>query len=103
MPWASGVILVSPEASAETSAIGGVIPARLRLLSSSEIAELLLFGLGDLRPDKAVGVKCQVRTKLIELPLAIAGIGAAELQSGRLPEAGRNEVLAGARIEPRKH
>ena len=47
-------------------------------------------------------MKGQVRVKLIELPLAIAGIGAAELQSGRLPEAGRNEVLAGARIEPRE-
>ena len=80
----------------------GAIPARLRLLSSSEIAELLLFAMGDLAPDKALGVKGQVRIKLIELPLAIAGIGAAELQSGRLPEAGRNEILAGAKIEPRE-
>ena len=65
------------------------------------VAELLLFATGDLAPDKALGVKGQVRVKLIELPLAIAGIGAAGLQSGRLPEAGRNEVLAGAKIEPR--
>jgi len=61
----------------------------------------LLFATGDLAPDKALGVKGQVRVKLIELPLATAGISAAGLQSGRLPEAGRNEVLAGAKIEPR--
>ena len=34
--------------------------------------------------------------------LRLAGVGAAELQSGRLPEAGRTEVLAGAKIEPRE-
>lgn len=75
---------------------------RLRLLTTSEIAELLLFATGDSVPDKALAVKGQVRIKLIELPLARAGIGAAELQSGRLPQAGRNELLAGARIEPRE-
>jgi hypothetical protein len=101
-PWASGLIIVSPEASAEKSALVGAIPARLRLLSSSDIAEILLFATGDLAPDKALAVKGQVRVKLIELPLSRAGIGAAELQSGRLPEAGRNEVLAGAKIEPRE-
>jgi len=101
-PWASGLIVISPEAPAEKSWHAGAIPARLRLLSSSAVAELLLFATGDLVPDKALGVKGQVRVKLIELPLAIAGIGAAGLQSGRLPEAGRNEVLAGAKIEPRE-
>ena len=101
-PWASGWIVMSPETPAENSSLAGAIPARLRLLSSSEIAELLLFATGDLGADKALGVKGQVRVKLIELPLSIAGIGAAELQSGRLPEAGRNEILAGAKIEPRE-
>ena len=59
----------------------------------------MLFATGDSVPDKALAVKGQVRIKLIELPLARAGIGAAELQSGRLPQAGRNELLAGARID----
>jgi hypothetical protein len=101
-PWASGLIVISEEATAQKSWRGGAIPARLRLLSSSDAAELLLFATGDLVPDKALGVKGQVRVKLIELPLATAGIGADALQSGRLPEAGRDEVLAGARIEPRE-
>jgi hypothetical protein len=101
-PWASGLIVISHEAPAEKNWGGRAIPARLRLLSTSEIAEFMLFGTGDEGPDKALGVKGQVRVKLIELPLATAGIAAATLQSGRLPEAGRGEVLAGARIEPRE-
>jgi hypothetical protein len=62
----------------------------------------LLFATGDMAADKALGVKAQVRVKLIELLLSTAGIGAGDLQSGRLPEPGRNEVLAGAKIEPRE-
>jgi hypothetical protein len=101
-PWKSGLIVMSPAASVEKSGRAGAIPTRLRLLSTSDIAELLLFGTGDSAPYKALGVKGQVRVKLIELSLAIAGIGATELQSGRLPESGRNEILAGARIAPRE-
>ncbi|MFI5459444.1 MAG: hypothetical protein ACHRXM_28805 [Isosphaerales bacterium] len=101
-PWASGLIVISREAPAEKSWRGGAIPARLRLLSSNAVAELLLFATDDLAPDKALGVKGQVRVKVIEVPLATAGIDATGLQSGRLPEAGRNEVLAGAKIEPRE-
>ena len=102
VPWGSGLIVISRESAAEKSALAGAIPARLRLLSSSEVAEILLFAMGDLGADKALGVKGKVRVKLIELPLSTAGIGAAELRSGRLPEAGRNEVLAGDQIEPRE-
>ena len=75
-PWASGLIIISPEATAEKNWHAAAIPARLRLLSSSDVAEMLLFATGDLVPDKALGVKGQVRVKLIELPLATAGIGA---------------------------
>jgi hypothetical protein len=99
-PWASGVIIISPEAPADKSALMAAIPARLRLLASSDVAEMSLFLVGDLAADKALGVKGQVRAKLIELPLATAGIGAPELQTGRLPEAGKHEVVAGAKIEP---
>jgi hypothetical protein len=99
-PWSSGLIVMSREASAEKIVRAGAIPARLRLLSSSDVAEMLLFATGDLVPDKALGVKGQVRVKLIGLPLAMVGIGADWLASGRLPESGRNEVLAGAKIEP---
>ncbi len=60
---------------------------------------MLLFGTGDLAPAKAVGVKGQVRVKLIEVPLSEASIGPDELQAGRLPAAGSNEILSGAKAE----
>jgi hypothetical protein len=101
-PWSSGLIVIGPTLSADKVVPAGAISARVRLLSASDAAELMLFGLGDLAPDKALGVKGQVRVKLIEVPVAEAGIGASWLQSGRLPEAGRNEVLAGAKVEPRE-
>ncbi len=99
-PWSTGLLILSTEAAAQKTTVAEVIPARLRLLSTSEFAELLLFGMGDLAPEKALEVKGQLRAKLIEVSLATAGIGAAELQSGRLPEPGRNEVLSGAAIDP---
>ncbi len=102
-PWASGVIIISEKALAEKAMPEGTIPTRLRLLSSSDVAEILLFATGDSAPAKALGVKGQVRVKLIELPLSIAGIGAADLQTGRLPEAGRNEILAGPRSSRARH
>ncbi len=96
VPWASGLIIINPEAAVEKKpTLAGAIPARLRLLSSSDIAELVLFAAGDQAADKALGVKGQVRVKLIEVPLGSAGIGAALLQWGRLPEAGHSEALAG--------
>ncbi len=91
----------TPENRPEEAALAEAIPVRLRLLSASDIAEMLMIVLGDGAPDKAVGTKATVRLKLIELPLEKAGLDANWLQSGRLPEAGRDEIIAGSRIEPR--
>jgi hypothetical protein len=101
-PWARGAMIIGPLAPAEKGADVGAMPVRLRLLSSSNVAELAMFASGDLAPARAIGVKAQVRVKLIELPQSDAGIGAGELQSGRLPEVGHNEVLAGAKLEQRE-
>ena len=45
-PWASGVIVVSPEVLTERTTPVQAIPARARLLSSSDVAEILLFATG---------------------------------------------------------
>jgi len=74
---------------------------RLRLLSKNTVAEMLLMFTGDEAPEKGIGTKARVRVKLIEVPLEQAGLDANALQSGRLPEPGRDEIIAGARIEPR--
>ncbi len=123
-PWSSGLIVIgpvetkekerskpaektttpkapAPETPAEEGAFPGAIPVRLRLLSANDVAELLLIVFGDEAPEKAVGTKAHVRLKLIELPFDEAGVDSSALQSGRLPEAGRDEVIAGARLEHR--
>jgi hypothetical protein len=100
-PWASGLLAIGPASDVEAKPPAGAIPVRVRLLSSSDVAEMVLFVSGDLAPDKALGAKGQVRAKLVQTPLANLGLGTEWLRSGRLPEAGRNEILAGARLEPR--
>ena len=96
-PWGSGLMVIGPEAAAQQNARVEAIPGRLPPLSSSGTAETLLFVTGDLAPAKAVGVKGQVRLKLIEVPLSEASIGPDELKSGRLPMPGGNEILAARR------
>jgi hypothetical protein len=124
-PWSSGLIVIGPIGSAQNggrtagekkaaaekptstdastidAAVTKSIPVRLRLLSASDVAEFLMIGMGDGAPDKAVGTKAAVRVKLIEVPLKETGLAASSLQSGRLPEPGHDEILAGAKIEPR--
>ena len=97
--WSSGLIVIGPGMPAEKS--GDAIPVRMRLLSADDVAEILLFATGGLPPDKALGVKGQIRDKVIEVPMLIAGISSDLLQSGQMPEAGQNEVLAGAGLERR--
>ncbi len=92
----------APETPAKDGAFAGAIPVRLRLLSASDAAEMALMVAGDGAPDKALAIKAHVRVKLIEVALDKLGLGASALQSGRLPEAGRDEIIAGARIEQRE-
>jgi hypothetical protein len=122
-PWSTGAIIIGPvqraEKSGETPAddkttdpkataaanatkegeFPGAIPAHLRLLSSNEAAEMILMMTGDEAPDKGLGVKGQVRVKLIEVALDKAGIDSSALASGKLPEPGQDEIIAGARIK----
>jgi hypothetical protein len=98
-PAASGLILIGPEESNEKGPFGRASSVRLRLLSSSDVAELAMFAMGQLDAEKALGLKAQVRVKLIEVPLAEAGVDENSLRSGRLPEPGRDEILAGANTD----
>ncbi len=91
----------APESPAEEGSFPGAIPVRLRLLSANDFAETILNMAGDEAPEKAVGTKAHVRLKLIEVPFDKADLGASALQSGRLPEAGRDEIVAGARLAHR--
>ena len=96
-PWASGLIVIGPELPAELNQMGRATPVRLRLLPAIEQTEAILAVIARVAKEKADQLELQLRPKLIVLPLERAGIDALSLQSGRLPEAGRDEVLAGPR------
>jgi hypothetical protein len=99
-PWAHGVIVVGPEASSEDPPLGPTISTRLRLLPGNERTEVLLQLLGQGTSIQASHLKAQLRPKLIAIALDTADVGARMLQSGRLPTAGRDEILAGAQATP---
>lgn len=99
---ASGPNAKASENPPREAAFRDAIPVRLRLIPTSDVAEFLMIGLGDGAPKKAVGTKAAARIKLIEVPFDKAGLSASWLQSGRLPDTDRDEIVAGARIEPRE-
>jgi hypothetical protein len=95
-PFAHGFVFVGPEPSKDTRLTGRVLPARLRLLPGNDRALAMLKAMERVLPDKSKGLQWELSRKLIVLPLGEAGLGADSLQSGRLPEPGHDEALAGA-------
>jgi hypothetical protein len=68
---------------------------RLRFLPAIERTEAILKAMTTVAKDKAIALESQLRPKLILVPFEPAGIDASSLQSGRMPEAGGDQVLAG--------
>jgi hypothetical protein len=95
-PWAQGWIAVGPAEPVDKPLPGRAITARLRFLPGDELAETLLNILRTAAPEASRSLEVQLRPKLIEIAVADAGIGADAIDAGRLPVAGRDEVLAGA-------
>ncbi len=102
-PWAHGVIVVGPENDKATKKLsaGKATPAYVRLLPADDRAESMISSLNLALPSVAFQLQCQLRPKLIAMSFPEAGIAADSLQSGRLPEADRDEVLAGPKSSPR--
>ena len=102
-PWEHGVIVIGPEDHKATEKLPAdkAIPTHVRLLPADDRAEAMLKSLNMALPSAAFRLQCQLRPRLIVLQLLDADIGAASLQSGRLPEADRDEVLAGPGAPPR--
>ena len=99
-PWASGILVVAgPEAEIEAEAgeFQGT-PVRIRLLEMGEFQRGVAVGLG--RQDAAAtrALEAKLSEKLILLGPQQAGIGEGFLASGRMPVAGRAEVLAGCQV-----
>ena len=95
-PWGHGLVVIGPELTAEVAHTGKVISVRVRLLPAIERTEAILKVMSQVATGKAANLESQLRPKLILLPSDATGIDASSLQSGRLPEAGRDQVIAGA-------
>jgi hypothetical protein len=96
-PWASGLIVIGPELPGDVAKIGRHTPARLKLLPAANHTEAMLSAIKQAAPEKGSSLEKAIRPKLIELPFFDAGINGQLIQYGRLPEAGRGEVIAGPR------
>lgn len=101
-PWAAGLLVLDrgerpdgPAAVGEGTLPGLVVPARARLLPVRRFAEEVLRGVASQAKEGTLRIEGAVRPKLLELSFDDARIGPALLRSGRLPVAGRDEVLAG--------
>lgn len=96
IPWAYGLILIGRGEPAQPDPPGFTIPTRLRLLPGNERAEEFLHALEQAPPARLSRLQAELRPKLIGLALDEAGLGTETLETGRLPAAGHDEVLAGA-------
>jgi len=94
-PWAYGLIVIGPQLPPDITLTERATPSRLRLVPAGERTESILKVMNQVAKDKVANLESQLRPKLILLPLAEAGINASSLQSGHLPEAGRDQVIAG--------
>jgi hypothetical protein len=95
-PWGQGLIAIGSGESASKDLPGRTIVTRLRLLPGNERTEALLAVLKKTASAELANLELQLKVRLIELSLDDAGIGTDAIDAGRLPMAGRDEVLAGA-------
>jgi hypothetical protein len=95
-PWGHGLVVIGPALPADLAQTGRAHRVRLRLLPAIERTEAILKAMSQVAKDKAAKLEVQLRPKLILLAADTAGIDASSLQSGRMPEAGRDQIIAGA-------
>lgn len=95
-PWAHGLVVIGPEVPAEIAQIGHATRVRLRFLPAIDRTEAILKAMSQVAKEKAANLESQLRPKLILLPSDATGIDASSLQSGRLPEPGHDQIIAGA-------
>jgi hypothetical protein len=98
IPWANGFIAIAigPEGSSKEPPPAWAIAAELRYLPGGERTEMILRTLRQVAPAAVKALEARLRPKLIGLPAVKDGVGQEALQSGRLPAADSDEILAGS-------
>jgi hypothetical protein len=98
--WTDGCVAIGPQPADAKALPGQTTAVRLRFLPGIEVTEQILDFIEHREgKDKSFHLQAQLRPMLIELPFKETGISEASLQSGRLPAAGTDQVLAGAEAE----
>src|SRR5271165_1221109 len=95
-PWAHGFLCIGQGEAAKPLDVGTRISTRLRYLPASALDQAMLTGVGGAAPKIRAVLEVRLRSKLIELPLDAMSLLAGRLREGRLPERGKDEVLAGS-------
>ena len=95
-PWAYGFLCIGQGEPAKPLDVGTRISTRLRYLPASASDQAMLKGLGGAAPETRAALEARFHPKLIELPVDAMSLLAGRLREGRLPERGKDEVLAGS-------
>src|SRR5271165_5003430 len=98
-PWAHGFLCIGQGEAAKPLDVGTRISTRLRYLPASALDQAMLTGVGGAAPKIRAVLEVRLRSKLIELPLDAMSLLAGRLREGRLPERGKDEVLAGSPLK----
>jgi hypothetical protein len=96
-PGALGFLFVGNGEPGGKLDVGTIVTTRLRYMPVDPTIEAMLKGLQAAMAGGARSVEAQVRPKLIELPVDEMGLLVGWLKEGRMPEPGRDEVIAGPR------
>ena len=102
-PWAYGFLCIGQGGAAKALNVGRHISTRLRYLPENAATKALLERMGGSAPRTRVALEARLRSKLIELPNDAISTLAGSLSEGRLPEAGKDEVLSGSQEPPEDH
>ena len=97
-PWAQGVTYLAAEDQPIEGKLAGLkhTAARIRLLPADETSETLIQSLRTLlSPSREMELRARLSEKLVWLAPEREGLEKEQLASGRLPVAGRAEILAG--------
>jgi hypothetical protein len=102
-PWASGFLCVGKGGPTRPLQVGTRISTRLRYLPASESVQGMLKGLGAANARMKAVLEARLRPRLIELPLDAMAALLLALREGRLPQPGKDEVIAGGQARAQDH
>jgi hypothetical protein len=95
-PWAHGFLCIGQGEAAKPLDVGTRNSTRLRYLPASASDQAMLKALGGAARETRAALEARLRSKLIEFPVNAMSLLAGRLREGRLPDPGKDEVLAGS-------